>query len=51
MKKLVAASRNQGKLNEIREILAEFPYEVVSMEETGITVDIAETGTTFEENA
>lgn len=51
MKKLIVASRNKGKLNEIREILKDFPIEVVSMVEAGISDDIEETGSTFEENA
>lgn len=51
MKKLIAATKNSGKLKEIREILGGLPFEVVSMEDAGITDDIEETGSTFEENA
>jgi len=51
MKKLIVATRNKGKLKEIREILDNLDYEVVSMDEAGFAVDIEETGTTFEENA
>lgn len=36
---------------EIREILSGVPYEVVSMEDIGIDVDVVEDGATFEENA
>jgi len=38
-------------MKEIREILSDLPYEVVSMKEAGVTADIIEDGTTFEENA
>ncbi|TYQ16274.1 UNVERIFIED_CONTAM: XTP/dITP diphosphohydrolase [Acetivibrio alkalicellulosi] len=51
MKKFVVASKNKGKLKEIQEILADLQFNVVSMEEEGITKDIEEYGTTFEENA
>ena len=51
MKKFVVATKNQGKLKEIQEILAKLPFRVVSMVDEGITEDIEENGTTFEENA
>lgn len=50
MKKIVFATKNQGKLKEIREILGD-KYNIVSMEEAGINIDVEENGTTFEENA
>lgn len=51
MRKFVVASKNIGKLNEIKEILKDFPFEVVSMGEIGISDEVEETGSTFEENA
>ncbi|MDQ2087055.1 XTP/dITP diphosphatase [Herbivorax sp. ANBcel31] len=51
MKKFIVASKNKGKLKEIQEIMAKFPFDVVSMKDEGITKDIEEYGTTFEENA
>ncbi|HOQ38236.1 MAG TPA: XTP/dITP diphosphatase [Acetivibrio sp.] len=51
MRKFVIASKNKGKIKEIEEILKGLPFEVVSMEEVGITEDIEEDGNTFEENA
>jgi len=51
MRKFVVASRNKGKINEIKEILADFPYQVLSMEQIGIYKDIEEHGNSFEENA
>ena len=49
--KIVLASNNKNKLCEIREILSPKGYEVVSLGECGINIDIEENGTTFEENA
>ena len=51
MDKIVFATTNEGKVKEIKEILGDFPIEVVSMKEMGITADIEENGTTFEENS
>lgn len=51
MDKIVFATTNEGKVKEIKEILKDFPIEVVSMKEMGITADIEENGTTFEENS
>ena len=51
--KVVLASRNQKKIKEMREILADlFPdMEILSLDDVGILGDIEENGTTFEENA
>lgn len=49
-KKLVFATGNQGKVNEFRQMLGD-EYEIYSMKELGIDVDIVEDGKTFEENA
>lgn len=51
MKRFVVATKNRGKLEEIRQILKGMQLEVVSMEDVGIKEDIEEYGTTFEENA
>jgi XTP/dITP diphosphohydrolase len=50
MKKLIFATNNQGKVNEIKQILGD-GYEVYSLKDLGIHTDIEENGTTFEENA
>lgn len=50
-KRIIFATGNAGKMREIREILADMDVEILSMKEAGITVDIVEDGTTFEENA
>ena len=49
-KKLVFATGNQGKVNEFRQMLGD-QYEILSMKELGVDVDIVEDGATFEENA
>lgn len=51
MKKIIFATGNQGKMDEIRSILADLDVELLSMKEAGIEVEIVEDGSTFEENA
>lgn len=51
MRKIIFATGNEGKMKEIRMILADLPYEVCSLKDMGIDIDIEENGTTFEENA
>ncbi len=48
--KLVVASNNKHKIEEIKSILAD-RFELVSMEEIGFTEEIIEDGATFLENA
>lgn len=45
------ASNNQGKIKEIKALLADFHVLVRSLKDLNIVVDIEETGTTFQENA
>ena len=49
--RIVAATNNQGKVKEIKAILGDLGFEVVSQGELGLDLDVDETGTTFEENA
>ena len=54
--KIVLASHNKKKINELRVLLSEYKERlgeitVLSMEDVGIYDDVEETGTTFEENA
>ena len=51
MNKIVFATGNKDKMREIREIMADLDVEITSMKEEGISVDIVEDGTSFEENA
>ncbi len=51
MTKLLIATNNAHKLDEYKEILAGLPLAITHLANEGITLDPAETGTTFEENA
>ena len=51
MKKIIFATGNKDKMREIREIMVDVDVEVISMKEAGISVDVEENGTTFEENS
>ncbi len=48
---IIFATKNEGKMKEVREILSDLPYSVQSMEEAGIDIDVVEDGDTFEANA
>ncbi len=50
MNKMVAGTRNAGKVLEIRQALAELPFEVSGIPDEGLA-DVEETGVTFSENA
>lgn len=49
--RIIFATGNEGKMREIRMILADLGVEILSMKEAGAVVDIEENGTTFAENA
>ena len=49
MKKIVVATNNLGKLKEIKEILKD--YELVSLKDLNLKVEIIENGKNFKENA
>ena len=49
--KLVLASKNAHKLEELQAILADLGVEVVPESAVGVDIAVEETGTTFEENA
>lgn len=51
MKKLIIASNNQGKINEIKKVLEDMPINVLSLKDIGLDIDVEEDGITFEENA
>lgn len=50
-KQLVIATHNQGKVREFAEMLADMEIEFLSLDDARVTTDVAETGTTFRENA
>lgn len=49
--RLLVATHNAGKLAELRDLLRDVPYTLVSLSEVGIDLDVDETGETLEENA
>jgi len=49
--RIVFATANEHKMEEIRMILADVGMEILSMKQAGIETDVEENGTTFEENA
>ena len=49
--KLVLASKNKKKLEEMNLLLSKMGVEVCSEAEAGVDVEVEETGTTFEENS
>ena len=49
--KVVLASKNKHKLEEISKITEKFGFELVLQSQLGIDIDVEETGTTFEENS
>lgn len=51
MKSIIFATGNANKMVEVREILKDLTTEVFSLKDAGITVDVDENGSTFEENA
>ncbi|HHU64400.1 MAG TPA: XTP/dITP diphosphatase [Clostridiales bacterium] len=51
MKKLIIATRNNGKVKEIKALLRPLSYDILSLGDLNIDIDIPEDGTTFEENA
>ena len=49
--RLLVATRNRGKLRELADLLGDVPFELVSLADAGIDVDVEETGQTLEDNA
>ena len=51
VKRIIFATGNEDKMKEIRQIMEDLGIEVLSMKEAGVTLEVEENGTTFEENA
>lgn len=51
MKKVVIATKNKGKARDFEAIFGPLGYEVLTLFDVAPSMDIEETGTTFEENA
>ncbi len=49
--KILIATRNQGKIREIKDLVKDLPIEFLSMTEFPDAADVEEDGETFEENA
>ena len=49
--KLIFATNNQGKMKEVRMILSDLTYDILSLADAGISAEVIEDGNTFEENA
>lgn len=50
-KRIIFATGNEGKMREVRMILADLGYEILSLKDIGYEKEIIEDGKTFEENA
>ena len=50
-KEIIFATGNEGKMVEIRQILGEDNFDIKSMKQAGIEMDIVEDGKSFKENA
>lgn len=51
MKKLIVASNNKHKISEIREIMKDLDFEILSLKDMGIDIDVVEDGDTFMKNS
>lgn len=51
MNKLLIATTNSAKFKEIKGFLEDFPIELVSLTDVGISTEFEETGTTYYENS
>jgi len=51
MQKIILATQNRGKVNEFRQMLADYQVEVLSLIDLNYQNEIEETGSTFTENA
>ena len=48
---LLVATRNAGKMREYRELLADYPGRLISLDDAGVPDEVEETGDTFLANA
>ena len=49
--RLLVATHNPGKMREYRGLFRDLPYDLISLDDLGITLEVEETGETFLENA
>jgi XTP/dITP diphosphohydrolase len=50
-REIVIATSNQNKLKEFSRMLEPFGYKVLSLKDVNVSIDVEETGKTFEENS
>jgi len=51
MKKIIFASNNKGKVEEVKYILSDINIQIISLADIDDSIDIEESGNSFEENA
>jgi len=51
MKRLLIASNNEGKINEIREVFSDLNYEIISLKDAGLDITIVEDQPDFAGNS
>ncbi|NLM73013.1 MAG: RdgB/HAM1 family non-canonical purine NTP pyrophosphatase [Clostridiaceae bacterium] len=51
MQKIIVATKNEGKVKEIKALLYGCGFDIKSLKDEGIDLEIEETGSTFEENS
>jgi len=51
MRSLLLATTNPHKIEEYRAIFADLPFELLSLSDIALDMDVEETGTTFQQNA
>jgi XTP/dITP diphosphohydrolase len=51
MRRIIFASKNEGKVKEVRDILDDSNFHILSLSDVDFNGEIEETGKTFEENA
>ena len=49
--KIIFASQNLGKVQEVKEIFNNSHFEIISLFDLGNKIDVDESGSTFSENA
>ncbi len=51
MRRLLLATNNPGKVRELRRLLSDLAFELVTPADLGLALEVAETGSTYAENA
>lgn len=49
--RMVLASNNEGKIKEIKGVMADLDWEILTMTDLGVHIELIEDGTTFKENS